>query len=458
MSKKLIFSILLLSLIAESCRKPADEEVIQADEKVMAASDLELSSALATPTARNSMINYESYYVSAADSRIHGYIISLPLTYNEANSTKYPLMVFLHGAGEKPLIRDYEINKLKAHGPHREIYSKKRSFPAIVVSLQMEKWAGEIKPAVVKEFIDILTGAKKVSQARGAGVGLMSYKVDASKISLTGLSQGGNSVYKTAFSYPNTFASISVFAGYVCSPSDMALIKIPTYIRHNSGDLAIGVTNAYNAKSWIDRGKPTEPVDLNIYKKFGHDSWSASYASEELYTWHWSKSRKGVVTIPPVTKPDQNNSEQNNSGGSKPEPVPVPVPVPLPVPVPVPLPVPAPAPSGAPVISALSPKNNSTLTRPSNGLLSLDITFNKNIKRGSGLVEIKNVTGKSSTFFNSSWSMIRISGKMASIYPVSIAKGKKYVIKIASGAFYDQSGKLAFSGIQNETTWTFTTR
>lgn len=428
MSNKLSLCAVLLLLTAASCKKSSTEEEKFPGEKTIAATELNAVAALATPSVKNSMINYESYYVSAVDGLKHGYIISLPLNYNPDDAVSYPLMVFLHGAGEKPST-DYDIAKLKVNGPHKEIYSKKRAFPAIIVSIQMEKWAAELKPEVTKEFIDVLTKAKTVSQASGAGLGLTGYKIDLGKIHLTGLSQGGASVYKTAFTYPDLFASISVFSGYTGSQAQMSLIHIPAYIRHNSGDATVGVTNANNAQRWIDGAKPSEPVNLLIYNASGHDAWSLPYASEELYNWHWSKSRK--VTTPVYTNPIESPSAPETA---EPE---------------------ITIPSASPAISTLYPANNSVISKPSSGYISLEITFDKEIKRGAGLIRIKNETDNTSYDTYATWGMVGISGKKSTIYPVPVSAGKKYTVTIVSGAFLDQSG-LAFAGITNSTTWTFT--
>jgi len=454
-SQKLNLTLAAVMLFAASCKKSGTEDMVVADQTI-SAKELSSVSALATPSTTNSMINYESYYVSAVDGLVHGYIISLPLDYNPDNATKYPLLVFLHGAGEKPST-DYDLAKLKANGPHKEIFSKRRAFPAVIVSIQMEKWAPEIKPEVVKEFIDILTGVKTVGQKTGAGRGLTSYKIDLGKINLTGLSQGGASVYKTAFTYPNLFASISVFAGYTGSQANMSLIKIPAYLRHNSGDATVGVTNAYNAQRWIDAAKPSETVNLLVYNKTGHDAWSTPYASEELYTWTWNKSR--TVSTPPAAPVEAAPTAPVVIAPVVTAPVVIAPVVTAPVaitPVVTPPVVTAPVIS-APVISSLYPANNSIISKPSSGYISLDMIFSKNIKKGSGLIQVKNVT--KNTIYNAyaSWAMVSVAGSKASVYPMPVEAGSTYVVTVVSGAFKDESG-LAFAGITNTTTWTFSVK
>jgi predicted peptidase len=57
------------------------------------------------------------------------YLLFLPEGYSADSDKKWPLMLFLHGAGE----RGSDVNKVKAHGPPRIVQNRK-DFPFIVVS------------------------------------------------------------------------------------------------------------------------------------------------------------------------------------------------------------------------------------------------------------------------------------------------------------------------------------
>jgi hypothetical protein len=408
---------LLLSLFCTvlwSCQKSPNEKNTGSSGEISS----NVISATADPTSiSNGMKNYESYFLSSKDSKIHGYIISTPLNYNAVNSTRYPLLVFMHGDGEKPGSLDYNLSNLKIHGPHKEIFSKGRAFPAIIVSIQMAKGESVVNPAVVKELIDVITGEASVPNPTKGAIGLGKYNIDMNRIHLTGLSQGGNGAYKTAYSYPNFFASISVFSGYTGGQSSMSLIKIPTYIRHNSNDGTVGVQNAYNAQKWIDAAKPIQPVDLLVFNSTSHDAWSTEYSrtnAGNVYDWHWSIARNngsvGTPTVPPT------NSSL--------------------------------------AITTLSPALNSVNTI--NGYASLTVLFNNNIKKQIGLIEIKNLTDNTSEKVYANWGMVSVNSNKLSIYPVTLKNNKKYSVRIERGAFTDESGN-PFSGITDDKTWTFTT-
>src|SRR5437016_4658784 len=65
------------------------------------------------------------------------YLLFLPEGYSDDSDKKWPLMLFLHGAGE----RGSDVNKVKVHGPPK-IVENRKDFPFIVVSPQCpaEAW------------------------------------------------------------------------------------------------------------------------------------------------------------------------------------------------------------------------------------------------------------------------------------------------------------------------------
>jgi hypothetical protein len=365
------------------------------------------------------MKNYESYFVSSKDGKIHGYIISVPLNYDPTSATKYPLLLFMHGDGEKPgNTEDYNLNKLKYHGPHKEIFNKGREFPAIIVSLQMARYEGVVNPAVVKELIDVITGEAAIPNPNNGAVGLGKYNVDMNRIHLTGLSQGGNGAFKTAYTYPSFFASISVFSGYTGSQTEMSKIKMPTYIRHNSNDQVVGVQNAYNAQKWIDAAGPILPVNFLVFNSNSHDAWSFDYGREDetnVYNWHWSIIR--------------------NKGSVEPG-----------------IPVPNPPVTGALSIQTLSPLSNSTISWTKH--TSLTLLFNKNIVKKSGLIEIRNLTDGTSFKAYANWGMVSANSNKLTIYPLELLNNKRYSVRIEKGAITDEAGS-PFIGILDDNSWTF---
>lgn len=406
--------ILALVLIISACRKTDEEE----DSILTLDNTLSSTSTPAVLPTNAGMTNYESYFIPQADGKKHGYIISLPKDYNSSSSTVYPLLIFLHGGGQRPINAAVETAKLKTDGPHKEIYSNQKSYSGIIVSLQMYQWESEVNPKVVKELIDILTSVKAPSTVTGDKKGLTGYKIDLNRIHLTGISLGGQGVYKTAAAYPSSFASISIFGGFVISQTDMSKIKVATYIRHNLNDDMVSVSNAYNARDWINRANPVQAVNFQIFNANVHDCWAQEYVRTDnanIFQWHWNIVKNGTSN-------------------------------------PAPIPEAEPQPPATVAINTTNPAKNSTLA--ANSSATLTAQFNVNIKKGAGNIEVKNLTDNTIHTVQVSSSDVTISGSTLTIKAINLTAGKQYAIRIAKGAVTDLSGNQ-FAGITNDTTWYF---
>ena len=418
MSKKSFTLIMMLAItLLWGCKKSEDMSTIQKSEKsnsatLAAIGPTSILPASVLPTSESpGARNYESYFVSKADGKIHGYIISIPKDYDPYSTKQYPLLVFLHGVGEIPST-DYDLSKLLINGPQKEIINGGRSFPAVVASIQMAKGEGNFNPAVTKEFIDVLTGVDLLPNKTKGAIGFGKYNIDLNKIHLTGLSLGGNAVYRMAYTYPNLLASISVFSGFTGSQSDMSKIKIPTFIRHNSDDYTISSQNAYNAQKWIDAAGPVQPVYLVVNDGSDHDSWTQEYNRTDaysVYNWHFSIT-KGSNSTPVIN------------------------------------------PSGALSVNSYSPAVNSVAQ--SSYKATLTLTFNKPVRKATGLIEVKNLTDNTSYQIYANWSMVTVNNDKAIISNINLETGKLYAIRIANGAFTDMDG-LKYGGISNDNTWRF---
>lgn len=412
MKKNLFFGVLLSCVtVLWGCKEQSDDELTLKDTTLD-----NVTMALATPTSTTKgMKNYESYYKSAVDGKIHGYIVSVPLDYDPAKVAKYPLLVFYHGVGERPIDnKDYDLAKLKIQGPHKQIYSRGRAFPAVIASIQLAKWEGEFNPAVTKEFVDILTGTIPVPAQTAAAVGLGAYNINTNRIHLSGLSLGGYGTYKAAFTYPNLFASISEFSGYTDSQVKMCLIKIPVYIRHNDKDPVIAVGNAYNAQKWINAVNPTQPVNMVINVASGHNSWDREYVrtdNESVYEWHWSKYKGGADQIP--------------SGEAKPI-----------------------------SITGFAPAKNAIVAAATSTTLSL--VFNTDVRKGSGTIMVKNLTENRTLSIDVNASNVKVTGNKVEISAIKLYDKTAYSLQITKGAFKDELYGTDFGGITDDNTWTFT--
>ena len=187
------------------------------------------------------------------------YLLYLPEGYDARDN--WPLMIFLHGSGE----RGDDLELVKKHGPPKLAYEM--SLPFVIVSPQCpegKRW--ETEPLI--ELIDHI---------------LSELPVERQKIYLTGLSMGGFGTWNLAAAFPDYFAAIVPICGGG-NPSDACKMKdIPAWVFHGQDDKVVPVEKS---QEMVDALKNCGGrVKFTVYPDTGHDSWTKTYANPKLYEW-----------------------------------------------------------------------------------------------------------------------------------------------------------------------------
>lgn len=188
------------------------------------------------------------------------YILDLPSNQKE----KFPLLVFLHGSGE----RGTDLEIVKNHSPFT--YKNLMKSPIAILAPQCPENVWWDTEAVYHLILEIAS----------------KYNIDKSRIYLTGLSMGGWGTWKLAEEHPELFAAIAP----VCAPADRLmkiqaekLKNIPIQIYH--GALDDVVTPDQSIEMYLELKKINPNVDLIIFSKDNHNSWDSTYSNPEFYKW-----------------------------------------------------------------------------------------------------------------------------------------------------------------------------
>lgn len=196
------------------------------------------------------------------------YLLHLPKSEETVIDGKWPLLVFLHGAGERG--ENYEL--LKKHGPPK-IIATEQPFPFITLSPQCPlntRW----NALALNELIDEV---------------IADYPVDTSRIYVTGLSMGGYGTWDLAIKFPHKFAAIAPICGGDQSNAWDApnyIVHLPVWAFHGAMDAIIPVESTIKIiKNLRAAGNDAK---LTIYPLAGHDSWTETYDNPELYEWFLS--------------------------------------------------------------------------------------------------------------------------------------------------------------------------
>lgn len=233
----------------------------------------------------------------AAETDAHyPYLVYLPKAYSETTET-YPLIFFLHGAGE----RGSDLDVVKKHGPPKivnsaRIYSRISlgkelgDFNFIVISPQCpsgEWWLNEH----LQEVMDEVLG---------------SYRIDRSRMYMTGLSMGGFGTWSYASQHPELFAAIAPISGggdalhwtglrnYTqldVPPAEIEnLTDLPIWVFHGDSDSTVSIEEDQKTVDALEELGVT--VEFTVYPNVGHDAWTQTYNNPELYQWFLSHTKQ----------------------------------------------------------------------------------------------------------------------------------------------------------------------
>jgi poly(3-hydroxybutyrate) depolymerase len=211
------------------------------------------------------------------------YLLFLPSDYSFDPKRTWPMLVFLHGAGE----RGPNLDMAKVHGPPmlaERDENFRKNCPMIVLTPQTPPDADWQTP-LMQEFTIALIG-----EICGK------YRVDRDRISVTGLSMGGTGTWAMAMKYPERFAAISPICARALEPATVATklksVAVHTYVGSDDGDFTTGTAQMVQA---LKAGGCK--VEETVVKGAGHGVWADIYPQPSFYKWLIEQRRPGRPSV-----------------------------------------------------------------------------------------------------------------------------------------------------------------
>jgi len=206
------------------------------------------------------------------------YLLFLPENYDADTPEGWPLMLFLHGAGE----RGSNLERVKVHGPPKQAAGDPH-FPFVLVSPQCpedEVWN-------VAELAGLLDAV------------ITTHNIDTNRIVLTGLSMGGYGSWSLGLAHPERFAAIAPICGggeilsILLAPAAKRehLQTLPIWAFHGANDPVVPPEESQKMIHALKRAGARNAT-LTIYPDTDHDSWTATYANPEFYRWLLEQRRQ----------------------------------------------------------------------------------------------------------------------------------------------------------------------
>jgi predicted peptidase len=206
------------------------------------------------------------------------YLLYLPKGYQTNSTTRWPLMIYLHGAGE----RSDNVFGVTWHGPPK-LVRQGHNPPFIIVAplCPPKQWWGDTK------LLHLLNAVEK------------EYRVDTNRVYLTGMSMGGSGTWSLGLTQAKRFAAIAPICGNVSpnflkklTPEQIEAIKsLPVWAFHGAKDTtALPAASEQMVKALMTMGSTN--VFFTKYSNADHDSWTETYKSQGFYQWLLKQKRK----------------------------------------------------------------------------------------------------------------------------------------------------------------------
>jgi pimeloyl-ACP methyl ester carboxylesterase len=335
-----IFSVALLSIVgAAACHvapsatapevsSPAAEATSAADVPCATGSPHAVSSASPghTPAAVAPAQLLRKSRVSQATHAERDHYLYLPAGFDASGDQRWPVLLFLHGNGERGDAKA-DLDYLLKNGPLYEAWIQKRDLPFIVIAPQLPMYGMDEKvdylrkrtrseiperlpsgvPDRPAEFAtpSPMKGAlaaelPSTSTPYGPPMGwpeldadllallddvLANYKGDPSRQYLTGVSYGGFGTWYVASKHPERFAAIVPVVGYghpeLMGP--IAQARLPIWCFAGGRDSAVRTELFYPGLNRLEA--LGHEARFSIEADMGHDVWARVYAGNDIYDW-----------------------------------------------------------------------------------------------------------------------------------------------------------------------------
>lgn len=270
------------------------------------------------PHANTSHI-YFKYFDQRKSNAPFGYehFVSLPPTYDSDTTKQWPLILFLHGAGESQRGVNESYASIR-HGIPKVIlcYDKLKSGsdPSIDIPLaarirksrqtrqgdkSVEPVDAEVCTTLAENFITV-TPSLNMDYGYGWNASILSalldeiverYRIDTDRVHVNGFSMGGYGTWDLAMHSPNRFATLMPICGGGDTARASLISHVPQWVHHGDKDDIIPLKASQQMVRALERAEAPE-VKFSRYPDLMHDSWTAAYNDLEVYKWMLQHKRQ----------------------------------------------------------------------------------------------------------------------------------------------------------------------
>jgi predicted peptidase len=268
-------------------------------------------------------------YQSSATGMEREYLLHLPAGYQNDPARLWPVILFLHGAGERGDGLD-DLDFVMRHGPLMEVWIQKRDLGFIVIGPQMPVFEqkdqlrfreGVPKPERLETGVPQREPESRTDRPivrteetqphhwdeTGPPEGwwkceddvlaildevLQDFRADPDRIYLTGISYGGYGTFYMASAHPHRWAAIApiVGTGDPETATTLAEHNLPIWMFGGGRDESVRVGWLYEMAQALEAAGHRS-LRFTVHEDTGHDAWKRVYSGNDLYDWFLTHSR-----------------------------------------------------------------------------------------------------------------------------------------------------------------------
>jgi predicted peptidase len=230
--------------------------------------------------------DYEALVFKGEGDAKLNYRLLKPLSYDAKK--KYPLVLFLHGAGERG---DDNKGQLRHVAPTYAAKENREKYPCFVLAPQCPgnqqwnnvNWGAKSHTLPEKPSTPAVLTLQLIEQLQ------KQYSIDADRLYISGLSMGGYGTWDLIARHPDMFAAAVPMCGGADENTADKLTKLPIWNFHGDKDGAVPVSRSRNMIEALKKagGNPK----YTEYPGVGHDCWTGAMKEPELLPWLFAQKR-----------------------------------------------------------------------------------------------------------------------------------------------------------------------
>jgi predicted peptidase len=203
---------------------------------------------------------------------------------------KYPLILFLHGAGERG---DDNVAQLQYLPEQLAQPEWRQRFPCYVLAPQCRadrKWANHDWSSPDDPVFPEMPSEQLQTVMKMLRRTMSEEQVDENRVYLTGLSMGGYGAWDLAARHPGMFAAVAPICGGGDPATATRIAHLPVWVAHGDADQAVDVERSRSMVAAL-RVAGGSPVYVEL-PGVGHNSWTPSYIDHDgLLPWMFRQRR-----------------------------------------------------------------------------------------------------------------------------------------------------------------------